>query len=963
MPRLFPVSRWPLLVALAVVFAFSGLAARPAQAQDPIEYPDLVSNPAVRAERIAMLREEFRERQRENKEAAERARKHKKSHGKQIELRPIDLDYVGISPQAMREAQSNGIHSVLVAPTNAKCNDKTADAAGAGQAEQSVAFLGLNGLCSWNDGQGFNLSPQDVQGYGYTVDGGVTWIDGGIPPKSGTISTWTSDPVTTVNEKTGEFYYCGLTSNTGTQNGVAVARGHFAGGAFVWDGTSQVAVGSSSSYAYDKEWMCADSLTGNLYVTWTLFTTTTGYIQYSRSTDGGLTWSAPVQVSGSWENGAVSGSRPVVGPNGEVYITYTAIGTVDADSVKVMKSTNNGVTWGPSVVGMTCMDAYFNGAPGFNRGRAVTFASLAVDRSLGTNRGRAYLAIQNSVNFYLDQFSALTAANAKAEVEVNGNFANASPFTIGQNLHGALSTTTDVDNWKFTGTQGTTYIFYADSVRTSTFKYTMRLYCPKDTSAVSRLAMSSDGSSSSSVNVHAMIVWTCPETNTYYLRMQYSTSTGGYRIRTYTHTTRASDIGRDVRDATVASSANGVTGWSAPVIVNDDPARYDNWLPEVAVPSDGYAYAMWFDWRDTPASCFGGSNIYMTRSLNGGTTWAANQKATDVVTPNWTQTSSNIAPNQGDYNSMYGGDCIGIAMSDGRLGDPDIYAARLLHTFTAACGADAQTPLGVPFNFADQLTNASVMFPCTVNYTLTADRAWPGLPVTGSTTVPAGSVGSLPFSVNVPDTAANGIVHLCLTTTLPNGALSSSCCLNLTVYDEGVATLAALVNASAAAGQVHLQWELGVPASATLYRSSAGQAWERIASLSPDGSNRISYVDEAVTVGQRYGYRLGLLIDGQEVMAGETWVDVPLEAVLSLQGMRPNPANGPLTVSFSLPNSRPARLELVDVTGRRVFDQQVGGFGPGTHVVRLDASLPAGIYAVRLTQGDRTLTTKATIVR
>ena len=349
--------------------------------------------------------------------------------------------------------------------------------------------------------------------------------------------------------------------------------------------------------------------------------------------------------------------------------------------------------------------------------------------------------------------------------------------------------------------------------------------------------------------------------------------------------------------------------------------------------------------------------------MNGGATWVTNQKATDVVTGNWTQVASNIAPNEGDYNSMYGGDCIGIAMADGRLGDADVYAARLLVTFTAGCGADAQTTLGVPFSFTDQVSNASVLFPCAVNYTLTADRAWPGLPITGSATIPAGSVSGLPFSVNVPDTAANGVVHLCLTTTLPNGALSSSCCLNLTVYDEGVATLAALVNASASAGEVHLQWELGVPASATLYRSTAGQAWAPIASLTPDGSNRISYQDAAVTVGQRYGYRLGLLIDGREVMAGETWVDVPLEAVFALQGMRPNPAmGGPLTVSFSLPNSKPARLELVDVTGRRVFEQQVGGFGPGTHVVPLDARLPAGIYAVRLTQGERTLTTKATIV-
>ena len=105
-----------------------------------------------------------------------------------------------------------------------------------------------------------------------------------------------------------------------------------------------------------------------------------------------------------------------------------------------------------------------------------------------------------------------------------------------------------------------------------------------------------------------------------------------------------------------------------------------------------------------------------------------------------------------------------------------------------------------------------------------------------------------------------------------------------------MATLASLVNASAAGGQVQLQWELGVSASATLYRSTDGQAWARIASLTPDGSNRISYQDASVTAGQRYGYRLGLVIDGREVTAGETWVDVPLQADFALKGVRPNPA-------------------------------------------------------------------------
>ena len=80
-------------------------------------------------------------------------------------------------------------------------------------------------------------------------------------------------------------------------------------------------------------------------------------------------------------------ARPMVGPNGEVYVLYTAIGPVDADSVKIAKSTDNGATFAPAVVAMTEYNNYFTGAPGFNRPRAVTFAAGAVDRSTGPNRG------------------------------------------------------------------------------------------------------------------------------------------------------------------------------------------------------------------------------------------------------------------------------------------------------------------------------------------------------------------------------------------------------------------------------------------------------------------------------------------------------------------------------------------------------------------------------------------------
>ena len=89
-----------------------------------------------------------------------------------------------------------------------------------------------------------------------------------------------------------------------------------------------------------------------------------------------------------------------------------------------------------------------------------------------------------------------------------------------------------------------------------------------------------------------------------------------------------------------------------------------------------------------------------------------------------------------------------------------------------------------------------------------------------------------------------------------------------------------------------------------------------------------------------------------------------LQSPLALAGMRPNPAAGPLDVSFSLPNSKAAVLDMVDIQGRVVRSQDVGGLGAGRHLARLGNAreFAAGIYWLRLRQSGQLLTLKATLV-
>lgn len=97
---------------------------------------------------------------------------------------------------------------------------------------------------------------------------------------------------------------------------------------------------------------------------------------------------------------------------------------------------------------------------------------------------------------------------------------------------------------------------------------------------------------------------------------------------------------------------------------------------------------------------------------------------------------------------------------------------------------------------------------------------------------------------------------------------------------------------------------------------------------------------------------------------GTPYLDVPPRAPAALAlAAGPNPARGTLTAHFSLPDARPARLELLDLAGRRVALREAAG--AGQHAVQLGeaAALPPGVYLLRLSHGGVTSTARVALVR
>ncbi|MFN8179033.1 MAG: T9SS type A sorting domain-containing protein [bacterium] len=83
----------------------------------------------------------------------------------------------------------------------------------------------------------------------------------------------------------------------------------------------------------------------------------------------------------------------------------------------------------------------------------------------------------------------------------------------------------------------------------------------------------------------------------------------------------------------------------------------------------------------------------------------------------------------------------------------------------------------------------------------------------------------------------------------------------------------------------------------------------------------------------------------------------------------PNPVVSTSLISFTLPSAAPTRVEVFDVLGRLCARLRGEPFAAGTHTLAwrpVDAAgrrLTSGVYAVRLTSGDRSQSRRVVLLR
>jgi hypothetical protein len=181
--------------------------------------------------------------------------------------------------------------------------------------------------------------------------------------------------------------------------------------------------------------------------------------------------------------------------------------------------------------------------------------------------------------------------------------------------------------------------------------------------------------------------------------------------------------------------------------------------------------------------------------------------------------------------------------------------------------------------------------------------------------------------------------------------------------DVPTPVLTSLVDESVDGLAVHLTWytPAGAGVTAVAERCDDGVTWATVRALTADGSGQL-VLDDVVPAGGRYGYRLRVGAGAETTAA--TWLETSATASLALLGATPNPATGPARIAFSLRGSLKASLAVFDVRGRAVLLRDLSTLGPGAHTLALARHelAGAGVYVVRLTEGDRALTRKIALL-
>lgn len=479
---------------------------------------------------------------------------------------------------------------------------------------------------------------------------------------------------------------------------IAIYRGEFDGGMLAW-GSPFYAVPLLSeledAIAYDAAQLACDPERGYVYLSFTRTDETAvelyDYtIRFVRSLDGGLTWSAPIDLSGTKCNG----SQPVVGPDGEVYVIWEDFST---RQILGRQSLDFGQSFGPTFIVASTSDNLASGPPGYCpiSGRVNPyytscsslfgpgFPAVAIDRTTGPRRGSLYVAWSEAAT------GAVTSPSPGnvLEVEPNDHFATAMPVELGQNV-GGFEASSDLggggDDYYALDLEAGTTLWLEGSI-IDVFPtpmpdnpqcILMNLLCGADTLQMVSVATANireDGR-----GPLPPLIYTAPASGRYYLYLPFSGSYSySYQLCFRELVPDPASVARDHRDIVLAASSDGGQTWTPKVRVNDDPPLYDNSLPDVAVDGAGRVHVAWYDRRVDPA-CGELAHTYLATSEDGGVSFGPSCRISEEA-GSWQTLLLTSDSDMGDRLALAtSGEEVHVLWTQAGRPDLDIYAASVV---------------------------------------------------------------------------------------------------------------------------------------------------------------------------------------------------------------------------------------------------------------------------------------------
>jgi hypothetical protein len=229
---------------------------------------------------------------------------------------------------------------------------------------------------------------QSPAGGAYSRDAGKTWsIAEGTAPTDYKVS----GDVSVTFDNQGRAFLCYIAfdklgtenywAHNATRNGIFVRRS--LDGGRTWEKNAAVVIAQKTEPGIpfeDKPDIVADNtnsrFAGNVYVGWTEFTLTKSVMLFSRSTDGGVTWSKPSEISTHEglprdDTGAVEGFTGAVGADGTLYAAWA-----DGSEIAFATSSDGGQSFSSSRAILKTAPSYFALANVF---RANGFPQIGID--------------------------------------------------------------------------------------------------------------------------------------------------------------------------------------------------------------------------------------------------------------------------------------------------------------------------------------------------------------------------------------------------------------------------------------------------------------------------------------------------------------------------------------------------------------------------------------------------------